>query len=129
MNSKEIITLLSTARTLGLTSYPHLQTILHLGRVGTCRTMDLTTVCQVVPEAVTQVVDKLAKLGLVTRRHCTDDRRVIHLSLTPAGQATFNTIIQSATEPIRSPKPKIPRQKSKYDWHPKKKASPSQPVG
>jgi DNA-binding MarR family transcriptional regulator len=91
--------------------------------------MDLTTVCHCVPEAVTQVVDKLINLNFVARRHCSEDRRVIHLDITPAGTTAFDTIIKFATEPIRSPKPKLPRQKSKYEWDRKKKASPSHPAG
>ncbi|MCO6458661.1 MAG: MarR family transcriptional regulator [Pirellulaceae bacterium] len=36
---------------------------------------------QVVP-AMTGLLDRLEKLGLVTRQRCTDDRRVVHVELT-----------------------------------------------
>lgn len=39
---------------------------------------------QVVP-AITGLIDRLEKQGLVARRRCTDDRRVVYVEITPAG--------------------------------------------
>jgi len=39
--------------------------------------------------AMTRMVDRLEAKGLVERRRCTDDRRLINLDLTEAGKALF----------------------------------------
>ncbi|CAK9025995.1 Homoprotocatechuate degradative operon repressor, partial [Durusdinium trenchii] len=39
---------------------------------------------QVVP-AITGLIDRLEKQGLVARRRCTDDRRVVYVEITPTG--------------------------------------------
>ena len=39
--------------------------------------------------AMTRMVDRLEAKGLVQRRRCTDDRRLINLELTEAGKALF----------------------------------------
>lgn len=40
----------------------------------------------------TVVVDNLEKEGLVERRHCTEDRRVVYVQLTPKGETLFKEI-------------------------------------
>lgn len=37
--------------------------------------------------AITRLIDQMEKRGLVARRRSTEDRRVIHLEITPAGKA------------------------------------------
>jgi DNA-binding MarR family transcriptional regulator len=39
--------------------------------------------------AMTRMVDRLEAKGLIRRRRCTDDRRLINLELTDAGKALF----------------------------------------
>jgi DNA-binding MarR family transcriptional regulator len=39
--------------------------------------------------AMTRMVDRLEAKGLVQRRRCTDDRRLVNLELTEAGKALF----------------------------------------
>src|SRR6267154_1637815 len=39
--------------------------------------------------AMTRMVDRLEAKGLVQRRRCTDDRRLINLELTEAGRALY----------------------------------------
>jgi len=39
--------------------------------------------------AMTRMVDRLEAKGLLTRRRCTDDRRLVNLELTDAGKAIF----------------------------------------
>jgi MarR family 2-MHQ and catechol resistance regulon transcriptional repressor len=41
---------------------------------------------------ITVVVDNLEKEGLVQRRHCTEDRRVIYVRLSAKGRKHFNAI-------------------------------------
>ena len=43
---------------------------------------------------MTVVVDNLEREGLVHRRHCQEDRRVIYVDLTPKGKKLFNAIFQ-----------------------------------
>ena len=44
---------------------------------------------------LTMVVDNLAKQGLVERRRCTEDRRVVYVHLTDAGRETIESILPS----------------------------------
>lgn len=44
---------------------------------------------------LTTVVDNLAKQGLVERRRCTEDRRVVYVHLTDAGRETIGSILPS----------------------------------
>lgn len=46
---------------------------------------------QVVP-AITGLIDRLEKQGLVTRRRCENDRRVIHIELTKVGRSVLAKI-------------------------------------
>ena len=50
---------------------------------------------QVVP-AITGLIDRLEKQGLVTRRHCTEDRRVVYVAITDKALA----ILQRVDEPL-----------------------------
>jgi len=42
--------------------------------------------------AAVQLVDRLAKAGLAVRARSEEDRRTVHLSLTPAGEALLDTL-------------------------------------
>ena len=44
---------------------------------------------------LTTVVDNLAKQGLVERRRCTEDRRVVYIHLTDVGRETIASILPS----------------------------------
>ncbi|MFZ1756470.1 MAG: MarR family transcriptional regulator [Caldilineaceae bacterium] len=44
---------------------------------------------------LTTVVDNLAKQGLVERRRCTEDRRVVYIHLTDAGREMIESILPS----------------------------------
>lgn len=46
---------------------------------------------QVVP-AMTGLLDRLEKLGLVTRQRCTEDRRVVHVELTMKARELLNQL-------------------------------------
>ena len=132
MNSQRLIAILSTARNHGLTTYNHLQAFLHIGEKETCRTTDLVDVCQIVKPEVTQIADKLTALHLATRRHCKEDRRVIHIDITDKGRAAYLAITEATSQPLRSPKPPAPSGKPKRGrplGSGKPKASLSHPAG
>jgi DNA-binding MarR family transcriptional regulator len=42
--------------------------------------------------ATTRLVDQMEKRGLLERRRCTDDRRVVYLDITPAGKALIKLL-------------------------------------
>ena len=50
------------------------------------------------PAAMTRVLDRLEAKGLCRRERSTEDRRVVHLSLTPAGEAATAPVPQLLCE-------------------------------
>ena len=46
----------------------------------------------------TRMVDRLARKGMVTRARDTDDRRVVHITLSPQGQAQFDALAAIAQQ-------------------------------
>ena len=48
------------------------------------------------PGAMTRMIDRLERKGLVRRIRCPDDRRKINLELTPEGKAVYPRLIESA---------------------------------
>lgn len=48
--------------------------------------------------AVTRLVDQMEERGLIERRRCTDDRRVVHLAITPAGRAMAKSLMPRIVE-------------------------------
>lgn len=66
--------------------------LLHLGKAGEPLTLrEVADRCYVTGATVTGVVDTLERDGLVVRERGTDDRRVVRLRLTKAGQRRFDT--------------------------------------
>ena len=51
--------------------------------------------------SMTYVIDKLEKRGLLRRRACETDRRVIHAELTPEGRALIETVFEEHEQLIR----------------------------
>ena len=47
------------------------------------------------PGAMTRMIDRLERKGLVRRIRCPDDRRKINLELTPEGKAVYPRLIES----------------------------------
>jgi DNA-binding MarR family transcriptional regulator len=66
------------------------------------RLTDLGDRMLVRPPSITGVVDRLERLGLVTRTASADDRRAKHLSLTPAGRRLVDTIRKNNVEQTQS---------------------------
>ena len=57
--------------------------------------------CKVVsydPGAMTRMIDRLERKGLVQRVRCPEDRRVVKLALTEEGKAVYPNLIASAVE-------------------------------
>jgi DNA-binding MarR family transcriptional regulator len=68
-------------------SAPQVHTILALGHVGALAMGDLARRVAVTEKTVTGLVDRLERDGLVDRVRDDADRRVIHVALTPRGEA------------------------------------------
>jgi DNA-binding MarR family transcriptional regulator len=50
------------------------------------------------PGAMTRMIDRLERKGLVQRVRCPDDRRVVKLALTKEGKAVYPKIVASAAK-------------------------------
>ena len=58
-------------------------------KVGTTTLAELSRELQTDPGALTRTLDRLEAKGLVRRERSTSDRRVVHLALTPDGEAAM----------------------------------------
>jgi len=63
-------------------------------RKGITSVSELATVKQISRPAISQAVDLLVEKGLISRRQDADDRRFVHLQLTPNGDALLTRIFQ-----------------------------------
>jgi MarR family 2-MHQ and catechol resistance regulon transcriptional repressor len=82
---------LADIRSYGLTQ-PQFGVVESLGHLGEISLGELSRKTLSSCGNITVVVDNLEKEGLVQRRHCREDRRVIYVGLTPKGKKLFNTI-------------------------------------
>lgn len=71
--------------------------IRYLKNFGPCPSSKLAEVCGVNRSAVTAMVDRLVTKGFVTRVRKEEDRRVVYLDITEAG----NQVYQSGEEKLR----------------------------
>lgn len=62
---------------------------------------DLARVSGLSPGAVTQVCDELVKEGYVERTRSQDDRRVVHISITPPGREMLDQLVAERRAHIR----------------------------
>ncbi len=75
---------------------------IHRGRPeGLLRPSDLWKLFDLTPSAITYQIGKLVRRGLVTRSLEPDDRRVILLSLTPAGLAKVDAVMTVLARQMR----------------------------
>lgn len=72
----------------------HVQALKVLARNESLTMSHLTECMHVTPGASTGIIDRLCKQGLVERQHAPDDRRVVHVVLTPAGRELSQAIHQ-----------------------------------
>jgi len=82
---------LDDIRSYGLTQ-PQFGVVESLGHLGEITLGELSRKTLSSCGNMTVVVDNLEKEGLVHRRHCREDRRVIYVDLTPKGKKLFDTI-------------------------------------
>jgi DNA-binding MarR family transcriptional regulator len=68
--------------------------VLRLIRKGLTSVRDIADARQTSRSAVSQAADLLFEKGLVTRRQEADDRRFVHLALTPEGEHQINQVFQ-----------------------------------
>jgi MarR family 2-MHQ and catechol resistance regulon transcriptional repressor len=78
-------------RAYGLTQ-PQFSVVESLGHLGEITLGELSRKMLSSCGNITVVVDNLEEDGLVHRRHCTEDRRVIYVQLTPKGKKLFRSI-------------------------------------
>ena len=62
----------------------------YLERIGTCTPSDIAQQFRITLGAVTGFVDRLYKLGLITRTRSEEDRRVVLIQLSPQGIEPLN---------------------------------------
>lgn len=87
MNAQHII------KNVGLTGTQSF-VLRHLHKHDQSKASDLAKVALLSPGAVTQVCDELVRLGLVERTRSVDDRRVVYVNITDAGQRKLEEITQ-----------------------------------
>lgn len=85
------------ARRMGL-SPMHLGALLRMGNEGVNRVADLGGDFGVTRPAVSQMLDRLVALGLVTRTEGSSDRRAKRIELTELGRQTVSRIMLSRHE-------------------------------
>ncbi|MEZ5740456.1 MAG: MarR family transcriptional regulator [Burkholderiaceae bacterium] len=61
--------------------------LVHLRQVGRCKVAELARCSNIDAGSMTRLLDRLEKKGLCRRDRSTDDRRVVHVVLTPEGEA------------------------------------------
>jgi len=66
--------------------------------LGDCSAAHLARELEMDPGALTRAIDRLATKGLVQRTRCAQDRRVVQLALTPAGQRAAAQVPAVLTE-------------------------------
>jgi DNA-binding MarR family transcriptional regulator len=63
-------------------------------RKGLTSVCDIADARQISRSAVSQAADLMVEKGLITRRQEVDDRRFVHLALTPQGEDLLNQVFQ-----------------------------------
>jgi DNA-binding MarR family transcriptional regulator len=63
-------------------------------RKGLTSVCDIADARQISRSAVSQAADLMVEKGLITRRQEVDDRRFVHLALTPEGEDLLNQVFQ-----------------------------------
>lgn len=86
------------ARGLSLTEFAVLEVLLHKGRLPIGEIGERVLLSS---GSMTYVVDKLEKRGLLGRRPCPDDRRVLHAALTSEGRALIEDVFDEHAGLIR----------------------------
>lgn len=77
------------------TSPTQVRALLAVEACAGCSNVELAAMLSIFPSSASRLTDRLTAAGLVTREAGTDDRREIHLVLTPAGRRTLDRFIES----------------------------------
>jgi DNA-binding MarR family transcriptional regulator len=64
-------------------------TLRYISGVDVCTSTELAEVFEVKKSAITGIINRLVERGLINRSRDDNDRRVIYLSLTPAGKELY----------------------------------------
>ena len=64
---------------------------------------------QIQNHSVVELVDRLEKRRYIERQRDDDDRRVVHLSLTPTGEAVLRKLVTSSLSELRAEAPALLR--------------------
>jgi MarR family transcriptional regulator, 2-MHQ and catechol-resistance regulon repressor len=86
------------ARGLGMTEFAVLEALFHKGPLPLGELSELVLLTS---GSTTYVADKLEGRGLLSRRPCSDDRRVIRAELTEQGRALIESIFPAHAEALR----------------------------
>ncbi|GAB2482369.1 MarR family winged helix-turn-helix transcriptional regulator [Jatrophihabitans fulvus] len=80
---------LEAAHGLSGSDFEVLQQLHESGPEGSLRMSDLAATCHLSQSALSRLVARLEKDGLVARAMCADDRRSVFTEITPAGRERF----------------------------------------
>ncbi|MEH7883712.1 MarR family transcriptional regulator [Bacillus sp. JJ1609] len=86
-------------RQLNITEFSVLEVLFHKGRQTI---QQIGSRILVSSSSMTYVIDKLEQRGLLRRSPCPDDRRVIHVTLTPEGTELMDEIMPKHHEMVDS---------------------------
>jgi DNA-binding MarR family transcriptional regulator len=79
---------------------PQFRTLVVLASRGPQRAADVAAELGVNPSTGTRMCDRLVRKGLVRRTRITDDRRVVRLTLSPAGRALVEEVTRRRREEL-----------------------------
>jgi DNA-binding MarR family transcriptional regulator len=79
---------------------PQFRTLVVLAARGPQRAADVATELGVNPSTGTRMCDRLVRKGLVRRTRISDDRRVVRLTLSPAGRALVEEVTRRRREEL-----------------------------
>jgi len=82
-------------------TYNQYKTLLTVSDLGSCSLADLTEHLVVAPSSASEMVERLAKAGLVRRETAGGDRRAVSIRLTPAGERLLARIREGIVENYR----------------------------
>ncbi|WP_433383510.1 MarR family winged helix-turn-helix transcriptional regulator [Actinoplanes sp. CA-142083] len=93
-----------TVRALGQVetdvTLPQFRALVVLANRGSLRSVDVADELQVNPSTGTRMTDRLVAKGLVRRVRSTDDRRVVRLRLTRAGQEIVERVMEKRRQSL-----------------------------
>jgi len=81
---------------------PHHMMIMRMIREsGTLSSSEIGGMLSVAKSQMTHSVDKLVRLGMVERKHCTEDRRKVRISMTDKGLSTLERVDKSINNRLK----------------------------